>query len=190
MFALLEKLKKKDKEAVALLYEKYGRKLYGHAICQWRLSEDDSWELVYKTLYKVIDSFENYPFEDENRFIGFIFRVFTNYLRNHIRDTKSKQLPSEQFLEKHEVFLKSDEEEKTPEKPDTPLMKCFKKAIALLDDWQRVLLLMRAQDFSYKDIAPYVDKPEKQLKVYHLRLRKIVLKNTNDCVKTKGYERK
>ena len=75
MFKLIVELKKNDKEAIALLYTKYGEKLYGYAITKWKVSDDVAWELVYKTLYKVIDSLDNYSFKDENRFVGFVFKL-------------------------------------------------------------------------------------------------------------------
>jgi predicted metalloprotease with PDZ domain len=52
----------------------------------------------------------------------------------------------------------------------------------VLEDWQRIILLMRAQEYSYEDIANYVDKPVEQLKVYHMRLKKTVAEKTNDCI--------
>jgi len=41
---------------------------------------------------------------------------------------------------------------------------------------------MRAQDYSYEDIAKYVSRPANQLKVYHMRFKKIVTEKTNECV--------
>ena len=162
------------------------KKLYGYAITQWKVSEDDAWDMVYKTLYKVIDSIDNYSFEDENRFVGFLFKVFTNYLRNHIRDTKGKGILTDELMDN--IELASSEGNSEENKKESPLMRCLKKALDTLEDWQRVLLLMKAQEFSYKDIAPYVNRPEKQLKVYNLRLRTSIAKNTNLCIENKGYE--
>ena len=181
MFKLIVELKKNDKEAIALLYTKYGEKLYGYAITKWKVSDDVAWELVYKTLYKVIDSLDNYSFKDENRFVGFVFKVFTNYLRNHLRDTKNKLVVAEELFEGMNISLPESDGEEDNES-ESSLMKCLKKVLGALEDWQRVLLLMKAQDFSYKEISPYVDKPAKQLKVYNLRLRTVVSKNTNFCV--------
>lgn len=185
MFDLVNKLQKKDKEAVGILYRKYGKKLYGYAITQWKVNEDVAWDLVYKTLYKVIDSMDNYTFEDENRFTGFVFKIFTNYLRNHLRDTKGKQVLTSELIDNLDVPAGENKIEKN----ESPLMRCLKKVLQALEDWQRVLLLMKAQDYAYKDIAPYVDRPEKQLKVYHLRLRSSVTEKTNLCIKNNAYER-
>ena len=45
-----------------------------------------------------------------------------------------------------------------------------------LEDWQRILMLMRAQDYSYAEIAKYTQKSEKNLKVYYGRLKKQIAK--------------
>lgn len=178
-------LRNKNNETVAVLYERYGKKLYGYAITKWKVSEDDSWELVYKTLYKAMNSSGNYTFADEGKFIAFLFKIFINYLRNHYRDTKAKGIATTELLDKHEK-LSSDRKESEEEKESSsPLMQCLRKALALLDDWQRILLLMRAQDHSYEDISKYVDRPGDQLKVYHMRLKKVVTEKTNDCMSKK-----
>lgn len=175
-------LKNKNKETIALLYERYGKKLYGFAITKWKVSEDDSWELVYKTLYKAMNAGDQYSFKDEGKFIAFLFKIFINYLRNHYRDTKSKGIVTTELLEKHEK-LSSDRKENEEEKESSsPLMRCLQKVLAVLDDWQRILLLMRAQDHSYEDISKYVARPGDQLKVYHMRLKKVVTAKTNDCM--------
>jgi RNA polymerase sigma factor (sigma-70 family) len=179
MFTIAEELKKKRTDGVGLLYERYGKKLYGYAVKNWKVSEDEAWELVYKTLYKVMQVIDRYTFEDEQKFNGFLFKIFINYLRNHYRDHK-KDPETTELMEKHEK-MSSDRAEGEPTKA-SPLMECLQKVLQALDDWQRVLLLMRAQDHPYEAIAPFVGKPAGQLKVYHLRLKKVVADKTNDCM--------
>ncbi|MBK6985309.1 MAG: hypothetical protein IPH32_11365 [Bacteroidetes bacterium] len=48
-----------------------------------------------------------------------------------------------------------------------------------LEDWQRILLLMRGQDMPYSKISEFVKKPENQLKVYYARLKKQLTENVN-----------
>lgn len=185
MFDINTILQNKNKETVSLLYQRYGKKLYGYAITKWKFSEDDSWELVYKTLYKAMNVSDRYTFKDEGKFIGFLFKIFINYLRNHYNYTKAKGIVTTELLGWHEK-LSSDRNETDEEKERmSPLMRCLQKALAVLDDWQRVLLLMRAQDYSYEDISKYVERPGDQLKVYHMRLKKVVTEKTNDCMNKK-----
>ena len=60
-----------------------------------------------------------------------------------------------------------------------------KKLIALnealyeMEDWERMLLLMRSEGRAYSEIAKYIDKPENQLKVYYQRLKELITKKLN-----------
>ncbi len=178
---LLIIIQKKDKQAVETLYNLYGKKLYGYAMYHWKVTEDEAWELIYKTLYKIMNVIDKYKFETESKFNGFVFQVFINNLRNQYNDKKAKHVDVIQLNETHgntaNKELNSEEELST-----NPYMNCLKKILEQLDDWKRILLLMKAQDFSYDEIAKYVDKPSEQLKVYYMRAKKIVTNNVNECV--------
>jgi RNA polymerase sigma factor (sigma-70 family) len=178
-------LKNKNKETITFLYERYGKKLYGFAKVKWKVSEDDAWELVYKTLYKVLSVGDKYTFANEDKFRAFLFKVFVNYLRNHYRDNKGKGIVETELLETHEKLAYDRKEMADEKESSNPLMRCLQKVLAVLEDWQRVLLLMRAQDHSYEYIAKYVTRPEDQLKVYHQRLKKVVTEKTNECMSNK-----
>lgn len=185
-----------DKEGVALLYTRYGRRLYSYAIVHWQLGEDEAWELVYKTLYKVVDSHKGYTFESEKKFGSFIFRIFINYLRNHYRDQKRMDTHV-QFTNFHESLLEGDQEgglpaaerqvrdritqnslkaDKEEETAPNPAMQLLREELEQLEDWQRVLLLLRSQDMPYSEISRHIDKPESQLKVYYQRLKEKIQK--------------
>lgn len=181
MFDIALKIKKKDTDAIALLYKGYGKKLFGYARTKWKLEEDDSWELVYKTLYKVIQVIDNYQFEDEAKFQSFLFTIFINYLRNHYRDNKDKKLQLVELTELHEK-TNPDKNDQGEIKKLSPQMECLQKVLQMLEDWQRIVLLMRAQDYPYEEIGKYVDRPAEQLKVYHMRLKKSVTEKTNECI--------
>ncbi len=182
MFEISSKIKEKSTDAVAILYNDYGKKLYGYARVKWKLNEDDSWELVYKTLYKVIEVAHQYQFENENKFTGFVFKIFINYLRNHYRDTKDKKLEMVELTEAHEKMNGDKGEPCSGTIKSTPEMNCLQKVLQLLEDWQRIVLLMRAQNYSYEAIGKYVSRPSDQLKVYHMRLKKKVAEKTNECI--------
>jgi DNA-directed RNA polymerase specialized sigma24 family protein len=128
---------------------------------------------------------DRYTFQDEGKFIAFLFKIFINYLRNHYRDTKAKGIATTELLEKHEKLSSDRKETEEENESSSPLMRCLQKVLALLEDWQRILLLMRAQDHAYEDISKYVARPGDQLKVYHMRLKKVVTEKTNDCVNNK-----
>ena len=49
-----------------------------------------------------------------------------------------------------------------------------------MQDWERMLLLMRSEGRAYAEIAQYIDKPEDQLKVYYQRLKEKIAKKLNE----------
>ena len=89
---LIQKIKKKDSISIESLYTSYGKKLYGFAITRWQVTEDDAWELVYKTLYKFLEVKDRYTFENEKKLQAFLFQSFINNLRNLYNEKKSKHI--------------------------------------------------------------------------------------------------
>ena len=171
---------KSDKEGfIATVYSRYGKRLYSYAVTHWNLNEDVAWNLIYKTIYKVADTIENYQFESEEKFASFLFRVLINYLKNHYRDTKAEQLFEFTAMDDVDLSLKSNAE-------DAPLpnikLQALNEALDEMEDWERVLLLMRSEGQAYSEIAKYLDKPEKQLKVYYQRLKEKLAKKLNERV--------
>lgn len=126
MIALVKEIRKKDKNAITALYNNYGKKLYGYAVSKWNLSEDDAWELIYKTLYKIIEVIDKYTFENESKFNGFIYQIFINNLRNNYNEQKNKYVQTIALEEKHGHV--SEKEENAEELLSTnPYMNCLKK---------------------------------------------------------------
>ena len=173
---------KKDKASIQVLYERYGKKLFGYARSKWKIGEDDNWDLVYKTLYRVIETSSDYTFESESKFSGFVFTVFINYLRNFYRDKKN--LPVEiveidaSFSDLSEPIADSIRDETKP----SASMNLLVAELDQLEDWERILLLMRSQDVPYSEIAKYTNKPEDQLKVYYGRLKKKLADKLNSKI--------
>lgn len=162
-------------EFVAELYNRYGKKLYAYALRNWNVSEDQSWDLVYKTLYKVIDSYKNYRFESEEKFSSFVFKVFINYLRNHYRDNK-KASEKLQLAEISPAELNNQPSAGPTETKPDPKLVALNEELEKMEDWQRMLLLMRSEGRPYSEIAEYIQKPEEQLKVYYQRLKESITK--------------
>ena len=169
-----EFLARKDKESIGVLYERYGKKLFAYAANKWKLNEDDNWDLIYKTLYRVIDTCSNYKFSSEEKFSSFVFTVFINYLRNFYRDKKN--LP-EEILEIDENFSGAAEATEI-----SPAIQLLNAELDQLEDWERMLLLLRSEDMPYSEIAKYVGKPEEQLKVYYGRLKKKLADRLNEKI--------
>lgn len=156
----------KDASAVKVLYEKYARKLAGFAVHKWRVDEDAAWDLVYKTLFKVMESAGTYEFANEGKFSGFIFTIFINHLRNHYRDSKKLPQFTDEFNE--QVIGNKEANESEP----SQAVQLLSEELDKLEDWERILLLMRSQDVAYSEIAKLTGKTEDNLKVYYGRLKK------------------
>lgn len=163
-------------EFVGLLYNQYGKKLYGYAIKNWNVSQDQAWDLVYKTLYKTIDTYKNYTFESEEKFGAFIFKIFINYLRNHYRDSKKQQEKLDVTTEINPAELYNQPAANPSEPSNNPKLNALSEELEKMEDWQRMLLLMRSEGRPYSEIATYINKPEEQLKVYYQRLKESITK--------------
>ncbi len=173
------KLSHLDKtELLGEIYNRYGKKLYSYAIRTWNVSEDEAWTLIYKTLYKVIDTLGNYTFETEEKFASFVFRIFINYLRNHYRDTKKEEGFVTTDLEKVEKHAGGTQAESAV----NPKLKVLDEELDKMEDWQRMLLLLRSEGMAYSQIAKFIDKPENQLKVYYQRLKEQLTKKLHERI--------
>jgi RNA polymerase sigma factor (sigma-70 family) len=152
----------------------------------WKLSEDEAWNLVYKTLYKVLDTTGDYSFESEKKYGSFIFKVFVNYLRQNYRDTKKAkerlEIINTDDEQQHPESAAAEQQEDSPETNSVKMI-LLKEELEKLEDWERMLLLMRSQDMPYSAIAKYVNKPEDQLKVYYSRLKAALTKRMNEKLK-------
>ena len=168
-------------EFVAKLYNSYGKKLYAYAMRNWSVSDDEAWDLVYKTLYRVMETHKEYNFANEEKFGSFIFKIFINYLRNHYRDTK-KEKEHMQFTGMNTDELKNTSNDNSTNVSTDPRMQALNEELEKMEDWQRMLLLMRSEGRPYSEIAKYIEKPEEQLKVYYQRLKETITKKMYERV--------
>lgn len=177
-----EILKTKSKDSLAIFYMRYGRKLLHYAQNTWKIDEDDATELVYQCLYKITDSFKKYEFQSEEKFSSFVFTVFINNLRNYYRKQKNRkehlQIVSYEDIETETSFKKEEIPDDTGEDyHPSENIKLLQNELDKLQDWERMLLLLRAQEMPYSEIVNFIDKPENQLKVYFQRLKLKIAEN-------------
>lgn len=170
-------LKNKPKKGLELMYKKYGAKLCAYAIKNWNVNEDEAWELIYKTMFKIEKNIKKYEFQNEEKFGAFIYQIFINQLRNYYRDKKTKQVEIAALDNEENI------EDRNEQKPESEQVKQLNILLDKLEDWQRMLLLLRAQDMPYSEIAKYIDRPEKQLKVYYQRLKQKIEKQLEEQFK-------
>ena len=174
-------LLKSDREkGIALLFEQYSKKLLAYATWKWKLEEDVAWDLVYKTIYKVADTSTVYKFENEQKFLSFLFKVLINNIRDHLGSAKVKNNTIAE-VELTESIIHNYHVPSTDSAVNFPL-KVLQEELDKLQDWERILVLMRTQDIPYSEIAKYVDKPENQLKTYYARVKKQLMEKVNEIV--------
>jgi RNA polymerase sigma-70 factor (ECF subfamily) len=162
-------IKKQSKKGLEVFYTRYGKKLYAYAVQNWKTDEDTAWDLIYKTYNRISEKIDSYNFENEEKFGSLVMLSFLNNLRNHYRDIQKQiQIVSEDHINLNNI----SEENEENENPDSIHMKSLKEELEKLEDWERMLLLLKAQQMPYSEIAKYIDKPENQLKVYYARLKK------------------
>ncbi|TNE53312.1 MAG: sigma-70 family RNA polymerase sigma factor [Bacteroidetes bacterium] len=168
---LFQKKIRSKEDFLSECYERYGQKLCAYGKHSWKLPEDEAWDLTYKTLYRVVEVAPKYQFESQDKFRSFVFTTFINYIKNHFRDQKQLiQVPLED-----RVGQLGTSETKEASKPHPKLL-ALEEILESLEDWQRILVLMRSDGRSYAEIAEFVDKPEKQLKVYYQRIKEQIKK--------------
>jgi len=166
-----------SQKVIQELYEVYAAKLMAYTRKNYTVSEDDAMSLVYKTIYRMAEVQNRYSFENEQKRNAFVFKMHINYLRNYYRDNKSFE--NRNF----EVELKDFESAKEEIAADTnPKLNLLQQLLDQMEDWERILLLMRGQDIPYSEISKFVNKPEKQLKVYYARLKKKLLEDMNETL--------
>jgi RNA polymerase sigma-70 factor (ECF subfamily) len=167
------------KEFTGELYSRYGKKLYSYGINTWKLDEDSAWDLIYKTLYKVIDTYKRYHFESEEKFASFIFRIFINYLKNNYQEQK-KLSESLQIQRLDNLELQNKPENNPANEVQSLKMTLMREELEKMEDWQKILLLMRIEGHPYSEIANYINKPVEHLKVYYQRFKEQLTKKINE----------
>jgi len=177
-------LKHQKENGIKLLFEQYAKKLLLYASQTWKLEEDVAWDLIYKTIYKTADSIGRYEFQNEQKFASFIFKIFINHIRDHLRRTKTTSQEVKE-VELSDLIINSYHHPAS-QNNSNDLLKILEAELNKLEDWQRVLLLLRGQNMPYSDIATYVNKPEKQLKVYYSRLKQQLMERVQELANKKN----
>lgn len=178
---IIRLIEAKEKAGMDALFNNYAAKLYQYAVRQWQFTEDDAWEMVYKTMNILLLKLPGYELQSAQHFNNLIFKIFKNNLRQYYRDKLSKE-PELEFVP---VELLENEPDVTfPVEPvvfedyyqnevlESPLFMALKKGLEDLGSEERELLLLKAQNYSYEEIAAMLRIENKQLKVKHHRAKK------------------
>lgn len=187
---IIEQIKNKEPECLEVLYNTYGSKFYDYCIRKWLLSEDAAWEIVYKTLETIILKGSSYQFESDAHFQNFLFKVLVNFLRQQYRKKQVSKLDLEfvnlnndeglpQLIQK-QIDKKAFNEYYQSEYVEPEMLHILKEALLKLAPVDKDILLLKAQNYTYDEIAEILGIENNQLKVKHHRARQKLVKLLNE----------
>lgn len=208
-FDIINAFSKDPKQGLHLLYNIYGKKLYGYTISQWNLNEDEATDILYKTLEIVGKVIQRYEFQSEKHFANWVFRIHKNNTLQFLRDVKAKELKTVNFtwedwenefeenggdvdelINVKEVVESVHAGNVYQEEQPSDLMLALEKALIAISPVEKDLLLLRMSNYSYETIAAMLRIENNQLKVKFLRAKNKVQKLTLENLKQMRYARK
>lgn len=209
---IILKFQQDIRKGLGALYESYGKSLYGYCLNQWRLSEDESYEILYKTLETVGRVIDRYEFSSERHFMNWLFKIHKNNTLQFIRkaarqrelldvvsyegwfnepaeeenseDSDSNELSEELALAYKPVIDRiSSTDVFSDSSSSSRIMSALEKALLKISDFDRELLLLRMNHYTYDEIATMLGVENNQLKVKFNRAKTKVKKMTLEILK-------
>lgn len=188
---IIEWINKKDPKGLEELYNAYGSRFYSYSIQKWDLTEDEAWDVVYKTLETLVLKLSNYKFESKAQFEGFLFKVLVNFLRQYFRAKRSQHESDIEFVDLNSedempyhiskyIHKNAFAEYYKTELIESPALIMLNEALNQLEKSDKELLLLRAQNYSYDEIAVLLKIDNNQLKVKHHRAKQKLLNIINE----------
>jgi RNA polymerase sigma-70 factor (ECF subfamily) len=190
-------------KGLTALFEGYGQKLYGFAVTHFHIDEDESYDVLYKTMDTVGKVITRYEFTSESHFGNWLFKIHKNNILQLLRSKKSKEkdfqlvsfndweveakelddenLDLENFKQVIEQISTVDPYESSLK--NNKLFFAMQKALEQLSDVERELLLLRMNNYSYDEIATMLNIENNQLKVKFNRAKAKVEKKTLELIK-------
>jgi RNA polymerase sigma factor (sigma-70 family) len=198
---VVEELKAGRPSGCRLLVEMYQNRLLNEAMHVFHVKREDAEEVVNDVLLSVVTKIEVFEFRrSEADFHDWVMTIFRNRVRDVFRDAAARGILMDSLEEEvgvregeegslrreivrkiladYEQSLAADGEEDAAAGNGSPWRRLQAVADALdsMESWERVLLRCRALDVPYEEIARYTDKSVNQLKVYHGRVKKKLIK--------------
>jgi RNA polymerase sigma-70 factor (ECF subfamily) len=188
---ILDLIAKNDPNGLTALYKEYGSKFYSYSVQRWHLTEDEAWEVVYQTLETLVLKLSNYQFESKIHFDNFLYKVLLNFIRQYFRKSRNS-------IEHGILYVDMNEEEAInstiskqinkstlvdyyrSETVENPTLIALNQSLNKLDPMEKDLLLLRAQNYTYDEIAKLLRVENNQLKVKHLRAKKKLINYINE----------
>ncbi len=166
----------------------YQHRLFEHLVGTFHIPREDAEELVSDVLLTVVQHISLFSFRNSDEdFARWVFTLLRNRARDFLRRQGRLGVKMEVFSEEvkgdddsarttreiTDIVIRDfmEGEESGKEQQNRPLQLVV-ETLQSMETWERVLLRCRALNIPYEEIAPYVDKPAKQLKIYHLRVKR------------------
>jgi len=180
------------------LFNRYGQSLYGYAVERWQLSEDESYDVLYKTLETAGKIIGRYEFSSEKHFENWLFKIHKSNLLQALRGKKTKDgkitfvLFSDWFQDKEDADDDGPADFVSPglnnlSEDDLPatgaLLGALKKSLESLHEKDRDLVLLKVSGYSYDEAAAMLGIENNQLKVKFLRLKNKLKQMTLNNIK-------
>lgn len=184
-----------DREIAHGLFEQFGNRLYYYATNTWHLDEDEVWDVLYDSLYGFIKSYSDRKFTSRTDVERLLWKIFKNRLVDKYRkkkriETHYREVPYDNEFPSDaagplDLISSSDTEHEVLER-DTDNLVLLKLETILegLKDWERQLLVCRANKIPYADIAAMIGMKAEALKVYYQRLKNRISTEMNECFAT------
>ena len=188
---IIELIGNKDPKGLEELYNIYGSRFYAYSVSRWHLSEDEAWDVVYKTLETLVLKLGNYQFESKALFEGFLFKVLVNFLRQYFRFKRTQHKDEIEFVDLNaedempyyiskQINKNAFAEYYKTELIESPNLIALNDALFQLEETDKDILLLRAQNYSYDEIAKLLEIDNNQLKVKHHRAKQKLVNIINE----------
>ncbi|MBO0936484.1 sigma-70 family RNA polymerase sigma factor [Fibrella sp. HMF5335] len=185
---IAQQLSQPTSKLLEWLYEQYAQRWYGTATTRWGLDADSAWDVIYKTLDTLLAKRTSLPTDPPAHFENYLFKVFINNLRQCLREQARRHetmrlvpMNRDSMAEPYtdaddpaELALSDQTYEQLLAAEEThtqPMLARLEAALAQLDETDQSLLLLKAQQFSYDEIAQMLSLENNQLKVRHFRAK-------------------
>jgi len=182
---LIERSQAGDRSAFDLLIRKHERRAYQYA---FRLTpnQDEAMDIVADAFVRVFNALPN--FRGQSAFTTWLYRIITNcYLdqRKKERNRPQVSLDAPTEIEGAEIERQVVDEDSSPdiEVERNERERKVQKAIAMLPDYQRAMLLMyHVEQMAYEEIAQALDLPigtvKSRLNRARISLRELLMQDS------------
>jgi len=184
---LIEKAKKRDKEAYKALFERYNGKILNY-LYRYMGDYHKAEEVTIDTFLDVYNRLPDY--KEEGKFLSWVYKIAINFAKKEFRKRKAKEISLDSPISETKNVTIGDFLGDNKLRPDNALIKdelskVIEKIMASLDEkYRNVLLLCDMQEMSYEEAALALKCSKITVGTRLNRARKML----HEALKKKGYD--